>query len=124
MFLLPALIAAAVLFASIALADNLDVPIIEKGGDGQASNCSASMVSGLKPGPDGFLAVRSGPGSQYRKLAELRNGEIVNVFAAQGHWVGVVYRTANIRCDARRDRPVTHPNKGWVHEKWLQPYAG
>jgi hypothetical protein len=103
---LAALLGAGAFSASIALADNLDVPIIESAGDGQAANCLASMVSGIKPGPDGFLAVRSGPGSQYRKLDELHNGEIVTVFEGRGNWLGIVYRTANVRCNAWKAPPM------------------
>ena len=36
----------------------------------------------------------------------------------------IVYRTANVRCDARKARPVTYPKKGWVSDKWLKPLAG
>ena len=50
---------------------DLDVPITEEGGDGQMANCSSSTVYGLEAGEDGFLAVRSGPGTQYRKIDEL-----------------------------------------------------
>lgn len=97
--ILPLLIVATALFAGIALADSLDVPIIEPAGDGQMANCSTSTVSGLKPGPDAILAVRSGPGSQYRKLDELHNGEVVTVFEDRGGWADrLPYRECALRC--------------------------
>lgn len=114
------------------LANKLDVPIIEKGDyDGVSSaeieeilpTCTSSTVSGLSK--DGFLAVRSGPGSQYRKLAELHNGDVVYVFDHKGKWNGIVYGELSAdECLSPKTRPVTHPNKGWVHGKWLKDLAG
>ena len=63
----------------------LDVPVLEQGGDGQMANCASSMVTGLKATGDGFLAVRSGPGSKYRKIDELHNGDVVLVFEQRGN---------------------------------------
>jgi hypothetical protein len=108
----------------IALANDLDVPVLEEGGDGQAANCASSMVSGLKADGDGFLAVRSGPGSQYRKIDELHNGEIVIVFDNRGKWAGVVYRTSNVECSSTETHPVTYKKRGWVHTDWLKDVAG
>jgi Bacterial SH3 domain len=114
----------ALLATGVALANTLDVPIMEEGGDGQMANCASSMVTGLRAGGDGFLAVRSGPGSQYRKLDELRNGETVVIFQMRGEWAGVVYRTENVRCSSKTTRPVAYGNKGWVHKRWLKDVAG
>jgi hypothetical protein len=102
----------------------LDVPIQEQAGDGQAANCVSSAVTGLKADGDGFLAVRSGPGSQYRKIDELRLDEIVIVFEYRGKWAGIVYRTQNVRCSSKTKRPVTYERKGWVHTNWLKHIAG
>lgn len=102
----------------------LDVPVIEQGGDGQAANCMSSVVSGLQAGGEGFLAVRSGPGTQYRKLEELHNGDVVIVFEYRGSWAGIVYRTSEVRCSSTTTAPVTYERKGWVHTNWLRPLAG
>jgi hypothetical protein len=104
--------------------NNLDVPILEAGGDGQMASCSSSTVYGLKSGGDGFLAIRSGPGTEYRKIGELYNGDVVFVFEARGKWAGVVYRTENVTCASTVSRPVPYENKGWVHTKWLKELAG
>ena len=103
---------------------DLDVPITEEGGDGQMANCSSSTVYGLKADGDGFLGVRSGPGTQYRKIDELYNGDVVSVFEARGKWAGVVYRTEIVDCASTGTRPVPYENKGWVHTKWLKDLAG
>lgn len=103
---------------------DLDVPILERGGDGQAANCASSRVSGLKSDGDGYLSVRSGPGTQYRKIDELRNGDAVFVFEVNGDWAGVVYNTSNVACSARETAPVRYEQRGWVHRNWLEDVAG
>ncbi|MGH6848414.1 MAG: SH3 domain-containing protein [Methylocella sp.] len=118
------IVAGALSVTSIALANDLDVPVLEEGGDGDTANCSSSMVSGLKANGDGFLAVRSGPGSRYRKIDELHDGEIVIVFDGHGKWLGVVYRTPNVPCHSTKTHPLTYEKRGWVHTKWLIPFAG
>jgi len=125
-FHFPTLIAAGLLTLSLAaLANELDVPIMEEGGDGQITTCTGSVVTGLDPNGDGFLAVRSGPGSQYRKLAELHNGDAVYVFDYKGKWVGVVYgEPQGDECSSTKTHPVTNPKRGWVHGKWLKHVAG
>ena len=97
----------AVLFAlsgGVATAQQLDVEfdILE---DDQAAGCLAGIVSGLDPKGDGFLAVRSGPGSNYRKVDEIHNGDVVRTCARSGAWVGVYYG------EPRR--------RGWAHGNWL-----
>ena len=88
----------------------LDVPFSDKGGDGQAAWCASSTVSGLDPNGDGYLAVRAGPGTQYRKIDELHNGDIVSRCDARGRWVAVVYGPLK--------------KKGWVNGRWLKDLAG
>ena len=105
-------------------AKDLDVPITEEGGAGQMANCSSSTVYGLEAGEAGFLAVRSGPGTQYRKIDELHNGDVVAVFEARGKWAGVVYRTEFVDCASTVTRAAPYENKGWVHTKWLKDLAG
>ena len=128
-FLFSTLIATGLLTLSLpASANELDVPIIEHGeynddsGGEILPTCTSSTVTGLSK--DGFLAVRAGPGSQYRKLAELHNGDVVYEFDHKGKWRGVVYGTPSVKCLTTKTRPVTYPNKGWVHSKWLEDLAG
>ena len=102
----------------------LDVPVMEEGGDGQAANCASSTVAGLKANGDGFLAVRSGPGSRYRKLTELHNGDKVIVFERRGEWAGIVYGTSKVECYSAKTRPVPYRKKGWVNARWLKDLAG
>ncbi len=113
------------IFAGGAAAQGLDVPIHEMAGDGQAATCGISEVSGLKPGGDGFLALRSGPGAKYRKLGELHNGDRVTEIERRGDWVGIAVSKAGVK---ERDlcgnngpkRQITGRGLGWVHGNWLK----
>lgn len=118
-------VAACLLTLSLpALAAKLDVPVMEQRGDGQMANCTGSVVAGLDPRGDGFLAVRSGPGTQYRKIGELHNGDEVTVFDQKGDWAGIVWSEPSVTCSSTKTRPVPYRNKGWVHRKWLKHVAG
>ena len=101
---------AAVLFLSgPVFAQQLDVDflILE---DDQAAGCLGARVTGLDPNGDGFLAVRTGPGTQYRKIDELHNGAGVRPCERRGNWWGVYYGSPR--------------KKGWVHNNWLGGWAG
>jgi uncharacterized protein YgiM (DUF1202 family) len=88
----------------LANAQQLDVEftIVE---DDQAAGCLASTVAGLDPNGDGFLAVRTGPGTNYPKIDEIHNGDVVRTCARSGQWVGIYYG------EPRR--------RGWAHGNWL-----
>ena len=105
----PTLVGILCLLAGPVIAQQLDVDfsIVE---DGQAAGCAGSIVSGLDPNGDGFLAVRTGPGSEFRKIDELHNGNQVRTCARTGKWVGVYYGQPR--------------QKGWVHSNWLIDGAG
>ncbi|WP_434053880.1 MAG: SH3 domain-containing protein [Roseibium sp.] len=112
----------------------LDVTIYENGGDGQMAECSLEQVAGLKANGDGFLAVRTGPGSDFRKIDELYNGDYVLVYdGSHFPWVGVLYGhgrevlNGNTGCGfvGEGKRPLPYPGKkGWIHSNWLQSVAG
>jgi hypothetical protein len=109
--------------AGVASADDLDVPVVERDSGGQMASCSSSSVSGLDENGDGFLAVRSGPGSRYRKIAELHNGDMVYVFDARGEWVGITYGTSDATCASIKTHRI-RGKAGWVHSKLLEDVAG
>lgn len=103
----------------------VDVPIYEIDGDGQAATCGVSEVHGLKADGDGFLAVRSGPGAKYRKLGELYNGDRVTSLGRQGKWVAIVRDegTLNVTDLCANNGPrrrLRGSALGWVHSNWLR----
>ncbi|KTF08185.1 SH3, type 3 domain protein, partial [marine sediment metagenome] len=71
----------------------------------QAACFGAATVMGLDPKGDGFLAVRTGPGSHYPMIARIHNGDRVGVYGAKG---GL-------------DRDQLRPGQrlGWAHRNWL-----
>ncbi|WP_172327099.1 SH3 domain-containing protein [Mangrovicoccus sp. HB161399] len=102
----------------------LDVPIYEDQSDGQAANCSVGTVMGLKAGGDGFLAVRSGPGSEHAKIGELHNGDKVTIFGREDGWYAILVPGGQIdqadacgRAGPRRQ--VTGGGLGWAHGNWI-----
>lgn len=96
---------------SALLAQDLDVPVNVPKGDGQAADCASSTVSGLDPAGDNFLAVRSGPGAQHRKIDELHTGDVVITCDMRGDWIGIFYKDG-------------HEKSGWVHGNYLTDLAG
>lgn len=78
--------------------------------DDQAAGCLGATVTGLKPNGDGFLAVRSGPGSHYAQIDALHNGDVVRPCVKRGAWWGIYYGKPRL--------------KGWVHKNWLGDWAG
>ncbi|WP_099867977.1 SH3 domain-containing protein [Pararhizobium haloflavum] len=85
----------------------LDVPFAETDRVGSQEWCSSqSIVSGLDPNGDGFLAVRAGPGTEYRKIDQLHNGDAVYICGARGDWLAIVYGPSK-------------SNAGWAHSRWL-----
>jgi len=103
---------------------DLEVPVIEQGGDGQVANCFSSTVLRPPQNSSEALAVRTGPGGQYSRIDELRPGEVVSVFDVRGDWGGIVYRTSHVRCSSRKTHAVPYKNKGWVNMKYLKDLAG
>ncbi|WGH78480.1 SH3 domain-containing protein [Jannaschia ovalis] len=103
---LSAFLCATILAAPALRAQQLDVPIVIDCDQSQeqAACYSVGTVMGLDPNGDGFLAVRSGPGSDFRMIDKLVNGDRVMGITQQGPWVGLVYRD---------DR------KGWAHGNWI-----
>lgn len=73
--------------------------------DAQAACFGAAEVMGLNPQGDGFLAVRTGPGSDYPKIGEVRNGDRVGTYGRRGDWYAISFGPGN--------------QLGWAHGNWL-----
>lgn len=88
---------------------------------GVAGTCEAQVV-GVKPlahynhaTGSGFLAVRSGPGSDYAQVGEVYLGDWSIVFEKRGNWY-------HIGCyDGRCTNPLWGPAgpQGWANGKYL-----
>ncbi|AHM02909.1 N-acetylmuramoyl-L-alanine amidase, family 3 [Roseibacterium elongatum DSM 19469] len=86
-----------------------------------AGDCTG-YVTGIRPvssynhaAGNGFLAVRSGPGTGYQQIGELYLGDEISVWARSGNWYQVQCMTG--RCQT----PLwgqANPN-GWVYGRYL-----
>lgn len=86
-------------------------------------------VHGLNPRGDGFLAVRTGPGSKYPMIDRLHNGNQVYFCDKHGEWIGIVYGKTVQDCGVSSPLPRRQPYKGsclsgWAHQNWLVLIAG
>src|SRR5688572_8275063 len=97
-----------------------EVPIFIEASDYDACG-TTGVVAGLNPQGDGFLAVRSGPGSDFAQLDRLYNGEAIYLCQQQGDWLGIVYsKEGNEPCNVTTPWPAsdsyTGPcRSGWAH---------
>ncbi|SLN74442.1 hypothetical protein ROJ8625_04059 [Roseivivax jejudonensis] len=73
------------------------------------------LVRGLDPNGDGFLSVRTGPGSDYREIARVRNGDslFLDTRECRGNWCISQGAVVN---DRRTDL------RGWFYTAWCEFY--
>lgn len=81
---------------------------------------SYAMVCNVN-GPDGFLSVRSGPGTDFKILRRLERLAVVTVDTAErrGHWVRVI---SAHRTTTRDGAPIAYRDlhvSGWAHDGYL-----
>src|SRR5690606_14915432 len=98
--------------------------IYEMESDGEGANCAEGTVIGLRADGDSFLAVRTGPGTNFRKIGELRNGDRVKIFQDRDGWHGVLVPGGRIdqsdACGRKGPmRQVSGSGLGWVHGRWI-----
>lgn len=117
----------AVLMAAPAMAETAVYGEVDLGGLGRDSwplNPSFAshnaMVCNVN-GPDGFLSIRSGPGSDFKAVRKLKRLAIVEVDDSErrGRWVRVVnaYRTVSPEGHSVPHKPLTV--QGWAHDGYL-----
>ncbi len=103
------------------------VPVMV-GGEPDLDACGAvGVIRGISRNGDGFLAVRSGPGSKYKMIDKLyRNGERVTMCDDKGKWVGIVYgRNCGVGTPIPKRKPYEGSCKsGWIFEKYIRMIAG
>ena len=105
-----ALLGAAALAASIAAAPAF------------AGDCTGYVV-GVRPvsqynhaAGNGFLAVRTGPGSKYRQIGELYAGDEVSVWNRSGNW----YQVACMSGRCMNPLWGQASPQGWVSKKYVK----
>ena len=105
------------------------VPVVI-GGEADFDACGGlGVVAGLDPNGDGFLAVKAGPGLQYKRIDRLHNGNQVHMCGEKGDWIAVIYSMTRQDCNVStpwpKRQPYTGPcRSGWAHKKWIKLLAG
>ncbi len=100
------------------------------GGEADLDACGGfGEVRGLNPYGDGFLAVRTGPGTKYSMIDRLYNGDQVHFCDYHGNWIGIVYGKPGQDCGVGsilpRQQPYRGPcGSGCAHRNWLVLTAG
>lgn len=83
------------------------------------ARCHIEYVGGLDPYGDGFLSVRTGPGSRYSRIDTLHNGDKVGVCDYSRSWRLVYYGT-NGSCYLKYGEPRGDCRRGWVYSRYLR----
>lgn len=108
------------------------VPVLV-GGEADYDACGAvGAVQGLNPDGDGFLAVRSGPGTAYAQRHLLYENDQVILCDHRGEWIAVVFAQPDapeVECGlsspiAERRAYAGPCRWGWAHENWITLIAG
>ncbi|MAW89059.1 MAG: peptide-binding protein [Phyllobacteriaceae bacterium] len=86
-----------------------------------AGDCTGYVV-GVRPisqynhaRGNGFLAVRTGPGSRYRQIGELYAGDEVSVWDRSGNW----YQVACMSGDCTNPYWGRPSPRGWVSARYI-----
>ena len=103
----PLVIALALTCAAPLEAQNIVPP------QGERITDTGCLVTGLDPNGDGFLALRTGPGSHYQQIGSLHNGDAAYMRACLGKWCYVENGAHNGR-EARF--------RGWIYTAWCEFY--
>ncbi len=106
---------------SLALSGVIALGVALPAGSAFAGDCTGYVV-GVRPisqynhyTGNGFLAVRTGPGTGYTQIGELYAGDEVSVWSRRGNWYQVACMSG--RCT----NPLwgTPSPQGWVYRKYI-----
>ncbi|MEM9496799.1 MAG: hypothetical protein AAGA28_02680 [Pseudomonadota bacterium] len=86
--------------------------LVSAGDDPYAAGC---LLTKLDPNGDGFLSVRTGPGSGYQEIARVNNGDALyfDTRECQGKWCRA--RGASVK---KRETDL----QGWFYTAWCEIY--
>lgn len=108
-------------------AQRTTVPVMV-GGEPDLDACGgAGVIRGISSHGDGFVAVRSGPGTKYKLIDKIyHNGVSVAMCDAHRKWEGIVYGGSNCGTGSpiANKQPYSGPCKvGWVFGKYVKLVA-
>ena len=72
-------------------------------------------------GPDGFLTIRSGPGTEYASVRKLKRLAVLALDTSQrrGNWIRVYGAHRNTTPEGRAQSYKGLPVQGWAHDGYL-----
>ena len=116
--------------ANAALAGGSKVPVIY-GKEAELDACpSGGEVQNVDKGSDQFLALRSGPGTNYDMVAKLKTGQKFAMCDSKPGWIGIiVFPNEKDLCgaDSSQKKPIPYNGpclSGWVSEKYVKQISG
>lgn len=101
-------------------------------GQGPGSDACGSLgeVVGLNPRGDNFLAVRTGPSTDFAKVDEIVSGQRLYLCETRGRWWGVVYDPSGEGSACGVSSPMPRHayagpcRSGWVFDRYVTLIAG
>lgn len=122
-----ACIAGIVMFGNTALAEHATYGSVELTGLARDTDwphnspgSANTMVCNVN-GPDGFVSIRNGPGTNHRVNRSLKRLAIIEVDSGQrrGNWVRVLTAYRTHTTNGRRQNEKSLHVSGWVHDGFL-----
>ncbi len=121
------------LFVGLVYAENGRPVMVGEVGDNSPNHgyiCGGlAEIIGINKHGDGFVAIRSGPGSKYKiKKKVVRNGTEIIACDYVGKWIGILYKndlSSSGDCDtSSKSIQKRYPYKGpcqigWVYKKYV-----
>ena len=126
LFSITAVVAAMALFSPFAFGQSVPVKIYW---DEDLDPCGYGVVRGLNPNRDGFLAVRTGPGTSYGLVDKIFEEQELYLCDYSDGWHGVLYTKKGTDCfeNVPQGRVSDYNGRcwhGWAHENWILFLAG
>jgi hypothetical protein len=114
---------------SAALAQS--VPVMVGGKPNQVACSGTGQVAPLKADGDRFLSVRTGPGTKFKEIERLLQGNALIICETRGDWLGVVFDWGSGEwtvCGtfspiASRQAYRGPCRSGWVFGRYIVPVA-
>jgi hypothetical protein len=87
-----------------------------------AQPAAATVYCTVLKSPDGFVALRAGPSSDAKLVAQMREGdEVLAMDGNKGHWWPVVHWRGD---DRHHETRRSNTRKGWMHGRYMSDMCG